>query len=439
MNDSETPHVITFDDVEASLQLRDFEYRKLTRAKRLIAQCPACLDGGGSDALTLTVLSRSGYVALHCDNGCVPLEVVDALKLDGLLRAPRSRDDLAAQHGRQVRIAYLFAEQSSGKAIHAHGLGWFYWSGRRWVEDGGDKRVREYVLRTLRAALNDSLGDPELRKAVAGCETANGIDGVLRIAAALPEFRVEVEELDSDPHLLNCANGTLDLRELALRSHNPDDLLTQITEASYDDTAAGATWEAFLEEVLPNDDVREYPRRVVGMALLGRVEQHILPILTGVGANGKSTLIAAVLYALGSYAMTADPHLFTAGQTSSIGQVDLRGRRIAVVSETDKGAKLAEETVKRLTGGDRIKARKLYQYWVDFDPSHTVFMVTNHPPQVTGDDEALWRRLRVIRFDVVVAARASRRRPGRQAQARRRGDPRVGGARARRLSDRGPG
>ncbi|OCB53137.1 hypothetical protein A5722_25540 [Mycobacterium vulneris] len=331
------------------------------------------------------------------------------LKLDGLLRGLSVGDDLGAKHGNQVRIAYQFANRFAGRVIHVHGLGWYWWDGHRWVDDRGDKRVTEYLLQTLRQALTESLHDPELRKAVGQCETNGAMTGVLSIASKLPEFRVDPEELDADPYLLNCANGTLDLHEFVLRPHKPEDLLTKITDASFreqpvdssGDLIAGA-WENFLAEVLPNEDVREYLRRVIGMSLIGRQEQHKLPMLTGVGANGKSTAVDAILYALGSYAMAADPNLLTEGKTSSLGQVDLMGKRLAVVSETDKGAQMAEATAKQLTGGDRIKARKLYQDWVEFDPSHTLMMVTNHPPKVSGDDEATWRRLTVIRFDVVI-------------------------------------
>lgn len=351
---------------------------------------------------SVTVIQSRGYVSVHCDEGCAPLSIVDSLRIRGVLRAPRVGDDLGAKHGNQVRIAYLFEEQFAGKAIHVHGLGWFYWDGKRWVEDRGNKRVTGMLLQTLRRALADSLGDPDLRKAASQCETNGGLTGALSIAATLPGFRVDAEQLDADPYLLNCANGTLDLRELVLRPHDPVDLLTQITEASYDETAKGASWLRFLDEVLPNEAVRDYLQRVVGMALIGRVPEHILPILTGVGANGKSTALDAILYALGTYAITADPNLFIAGKASSLGQVDLLGKRLAVVSETGKGAKLDEEIMKRLTGGDRVKARRLYQDWIEFDPSHIVFMVTNHPPEVSGDDEATWRRLSVIRFDVVV-------------------------------------
>jgi putative DNA primase/helicase len=394
---TDAQQIATFGDIKAAAELREVPLRQPTRAQRMIMNCLVC---GGE--FCVTVQSKRSFVFVTCDNGCAPIEIMHALKVDGLLRAPRSADDLAAKHGNQVRIAYLFAEMFAHMFIHVFGLGWFWWSGKRWVEDRGDKRVTEYLLRALRRALTDSLNDPELRKAVGQCETANSIAGTLRIAATLPEFRIEAEELDADPYLLNFANGTLDLHELARRPHNPDDLITKVTEAAYDENAVGATWEAFLAEVLPNEAVRECFRRLIGMSLIGRQVEHVLPLLTGVGANGKSTAVDAILYALGDYAMAADPNLLTEGKTSSMGLVDLMRRRLAAINETNKDARIADATAKQVTGGDRMKARKLYCDWVEFTPSHTLLMVTNHPPKVSGDDEAMWRRLLVFPFDVVV-------------------------------------
>ncbi|GFG52936.1 hypothetical protein CQY20_33025 [Mycolicibacterium agri] len=393
----DTPPLITFDEIKAAAELREVPYRQPTRAKRLIMNCLVC--GGES---CVTVIQKRPFVYVNCDNECAPLHVVRTLKVEGLLTAPRSTDDLGAKHGNQVRIAYLFAEMFAHMFIHVFGLGWFWWSGKRWVEDRGDKRVTEYLLRTLRQALADSLGDPDLRKAVGQCETNGAIAGVLSIASKLPELRVDPDELDADPYLLNCANGTLDLHELQLRPHNPDDLLTKMTEASYDETAVGTTWDNFLAEVLPNEAVRECFRRMVGMSLIGRQVEHVLPLLTGVGANGKSTAIDAILHAFGSYAMAAHPNLLTEGKTSSMGLVDLMGRRLAAINETNKDARIADATAKQVTGGDRMKARRLYCDWIEWTPSHTLVMITNHPPKVSGDDEAMWRRLMIFPFDVVI-------------------------------------
>ena len=93
----------------------------------------------------------------------------------------------------------------------------------------------------------------------------------------LQAFWAEVSELDADPYLINCANGTLDLRTMELRSHDPRDLITKITRAACDcrpGGAVGTVWPEFLAKVLPDKEIRSYLRRVIGVALLGKVVEH---------------------------------------------------------------------------------------------------------------------------------------------------------------------
>jgi putative DNA primase/helicase len=108
--------------------------------------------------------------------------------------------------------------------------------------------------------------------------------------------------------------------------------------------------------------------------------------------------------ALGDYADAADPELLTARTFDAhpTGTADLFGLRLAVLHESDHGRRLAEGTVKRLTGGDRIKARRMREDFWHFDPSHTFVMLTNHKPVVGGTDEGIWRRLRLVPWDVVI-------------------------------------
>ena len=172
---------------------------------------------------------------------------------------------------------------------------------------------------------------------------------------------------------------------------------------AYRPDAQTPIWNAFLVRVLPDEAVRGFVQRLAGLALLGEVREHILPIFTGLGANGKGTFYKAVLHALGDYAATADPDLFMHRDGAHpTGQMDLLGKRLVVVSESDEGRSLAEATVKRLTGGDPIKARHMRRDFVEFMPSHLPILVTNHLPKVSGDDPAIWRRLRVVPFDVVI-------------------------------------
>jgi putative DNA primase/helicase len=313
--------------------------------------------------------------------------------------------DEEKQHRGQARFAYRLARLHADRLMFVHGLGWYAWDGSRWLQDdqGAAKRA---VLDVLRSALSESLEDKGLRDDVRRSESASGIAGVLDIAAALEPFAHTVPDLDADPYLLNVANGTLDLRTLTVRPHDPRDRLTKVTRAAYDPQAVGASWERFLSMVLPDDAVRGYLQRLIGLSLLGKVVEHIFTIATGTGANGKGTSYNAILHALGDYGHVAESDLFMSAKSNPNGaspaQMGLLGKRLIVVSETERDHKLAVALMKNLTGGDPITARPLYGKPVTFNPSHTSLMVTNYLPKVAGDDPAAWRRLRVIPFDVVI-------------------------------------
>lgn len=311
------------------------------------------------------------------------------------------------EHRGQLRMAERLAQRSAGRLLHAHGLGWYVWDGKRWAPDKNGTAVRE-AIDTVKAALRqlpflDKQARDHLYSDIRRSESASGLDGILRIASSLHPFAVAADAMDGDPYLFNTATGTLDLRTGEVRAHDPRDLITKVAGCGLDDEADPEPFLGFLGEILPDLDVRAFVQRLIGYAMLGRVAEHVLPIFTGVGQNGKSTLLNLVKEALGDYAIVADPDLLIdKGGAHPTGQADLQGVRLAIVAETDEGRPLAAATAKRLTGGDPIRARKMRKDFVEFDPSHTVIMVTNFKPKVAGDDPAMWRRLRVVPFDVVV-------------------------------------
>lgn len=306
-----------------------------------------------------------------------------------------------AHHG-QVKMAYRLASAQSSRLMHVHGIGWHAYDGQRWAADKTG-RAHRAVLDVLREALAETVGDKDARKDVERCESAAGIRGVLEIAANLEPFATDVADLDADPYDLNTPSGTLDLRTFDLRPHNPADRITKVTRGAYVGQGSSPEWEAFLARVLPDPEVRCFLQRLAGLGLLGVVKEHVLAILTGTGANGKGTFDRAFGHALGSYGITAEPDLLMPRPGSHpTGQMDLLGVRWCVVSESDEGRKLAEATMKRLTGGDTIRARAMRQDFIEFTPSHTAVLITNHLPKVSGDDPAVWRRLRVVPFDEVI-------------------------------------
>jgi putative DNA primase/helicase len=314
----------------------------------------------------------------------------------------------AEQHRGQLRMAERLVRREARGLRHVHGVGWHVWDGTRWALDR-DGEARRRLVDMLKAAYRDLAdhdrdGQKELLSDIHKCESDSGSKGVLSLAGDLHPLAVRVQQLDADPYLFNTTSGTLDLRTGLIRPHDQTDLLTKVAGCGYDPAAQSDTFDRFLIDVLPDSAMRAFVGRLFGHAMVGRVIEHLLPIFTGVGQNGKSTLLETVTAAFGEYAIAAEPDLLVdRGAVHTTGQADLLGVRMAVCSETDAGRRLAAGTVKRLTGGDKVRARRMRQDNIEFDASHSVFMVTNHKPQVPGDDPALWRRLRIVPFDVKVA------------------------------------
>lgn len=241
-----------------------------------------------------------------------PAAPFGAIGEDGQLHnVPTDYAEADASTSGQTRMAYRLAKAYNGRLLHVYGLGWLHWTGTHWAEDKTGAGTRA-ILDVLRQSHTEAFGDDKLVRDVKACNSAPGIEGVLRIAAALPEFTSTVDDLDADPYLLNVANGTFDLRTMELRAHNPADRCTRVTTGAYRPETQGTTWRRFLATSLPDQHVREFLQRYVGQALVGRVVEQKLVILTGQGGNGKSVWTGAVEFTLGDYAITPQPDMLLA-------------------------------------------------------------------------------------------------------------------------------
>jgi P4 family phage/plasmid primase-like protien len=279
---------------------------------------------------------------------------------------------------------------------------WLVWAGCNWlVDDRGEviKRAKATVSRIYQEAA--AARDEETRKALAkhaiSSESERKIKAMVELAK--PEVSILPAELDADPWKLNVLNGTIDLRGGRLLEHNRADHMTKVAPVEYDPMARAPNWEAVLERVMPSEELRGFFRRLCGYAITGDVSEHVLPVLYGNGANGKSTVLTALLEALGDYGIQAAPDLLISKRGSHPTELaDLFGMRLVASIEVEDGRRFAESLVKQLTGGDRVRARRMRQDFWEFDPTHTVFLATNHKPEVRGTDNAIWRRIRLIPF-----------------------------------------
>jgi len=290
------------------------------------------------------------------------------------------------------------------------------WDGKRWRIDQAllieafGKRVAKGLWRELAESAQRQNANRDNVSAmysfVRASNNLNGIRGMVSLARSEPGVAIGVDELDADPWLLNVQNGTIDLRTGVLREHRPEDFITKLAPVFFDSEAHCPVWLDFLATVFANDDVLiSYMQRLVGYSLTGVTEEHILPFLYGVGANGKSTFCELLMKQMGpDYAMKAPPDLLMAkrGESHPTERADLYGKRLVACIETEAGRKMAEALVKELTGGDRVRARRMREDFWEFVPTHHVWLSSNYKPVVQGTDHGIWRRIKLIPFDVVI-------------------------------------
>jgi putative DNA primase/helicase len=217
---------------------------------------------------------------------------------------------------------------------------------------------------------------------------------------------VEPVDLDKDPLLFNCQNGTLDLKTGKLRRHERSDLITKLSPVKYDVKAKCPTFLTFLDTIFGGDkDLIAYVQRAVGHALTGNVSEKALFILFGDGDNGKTTLLEAIRYIMGDYASVIDIDVLMQTSQSSERQyaiAGLLGKRYVTSSEAEEGQRLKEATVKNLTGMGRQTARRIYGSPFDFEPQYKLFIDANYKPVIRGTDNAIWNRIRLVPFTVSI-------------------------------------
>jgi len=275
---------------------------------------------------------------------------------------------------------------------------WFVWSTTRWLES--KTGVQAMAKETARL-----ITDPSHRKR---SSSKQGVREILYLAGSEPGMSVELKAFDGNPMIFNCRSGTIDLRTGKINSHDRADLLRKVSPVSYSPSGKCPSWLAFLDTVFNHDhELIGYIQRVCGYMLTGDVSEHCLFFLYGDGCNGKSVFASLLQFILGDYAIRSPTGLVmktlrnsSGGATPDVAR--LLGARLAVTSELEEGHTLSESRVKDLTGGDRMVARPLYSEPFEFDPTHKLLLYGNHKPEIIGTDQGIWRRMRLIPFEVSI-------------------------------------
>ncbi|MCL2026607.1 MAG: phage/plasmid primase, P4 family, partial [Leptospirales bacterium] len=228
----------------------------------------------------------------------------------------------------------------------------------------------------------------------------------IMIKDARSVYPVRIAEFDKNPYLFNCQDCTIDLLTFARRDHSPDDFLSKVSNVTFDPGAKCERWEQFIHEIMRGDmDTARFLQKALGYVLSGDTGQECFFILYGsTTRNGKGTTMETALKLMGDYGCTAQPETIAQKRNTHSGGPSediarLKGARFVNMSEPDKGLRLNSALVKQMTGGDTITARFLHQNSFEFRPQYTLFINTNHLPQVHDDTIFAGGRVKLIPFE----------------------------------------
>jgi putative DNA primase/helicase len=282
---------------------------------------------------------------------------------------------------------------------------WLRWDGARWRWDRLGI-VHEHARALANALPTGTREDDAHRK---WSLSARGLAAMEKVARTDRRIVVSSADLDSRAWELNTPAGVVDLRTGTLRGPDPAALHTRSTTVAPDLHNPPERWLRFLADTFAGDpDMAGYVQRLLGVALVGQVLEQVLPFAYGEGANGKTTLLGTVMRLLGlgdeGYALTAPADILLASnqQRHTTELARLSGARLVVTSELEDGQRFAEAKVKQLTGGDPITARFMRQDDFTFRPTHSLWLLANHAPEVRAGGIAFWRRIKQVPFLHVV-------------------------------------
>ena len=287
---------------------------------------------------------------------------------------------------------------------------WLVWrDGWTWDPDGADVRTAAAALPQAIYAegIGHKVNDAEhFARWARQSQAMRTVQAVVHMLSDQRSVRLPMTQVDADPMLVGCndARSVIDLRTGKSRPAAPGDFITKsLSVPELGDAKKATRWLAFLEQIFDGDvELIDWIHRWMGYVLTGSTSEQLLVFCYGLGANGKSVLGEMLRWLIGDYARAIPVEMLCESRRQAGGATpdlaDLVGARLALTTETEDGAALAESLIKSLTAGDTISARPLYGKPFNFRPQFKLILLGNHRPVVRGTDNGIWRRIRLVPF-----------------------------------------
>ena len=336
----------------------------------------------------------------------------DKVTLENVYKKISSLAPLSTAEYRQfdgIAIARLFSDTFGiFLRYNTTAKSYMVYDGTRWILDVENMTAEGYAKLFARALARYVYEQDDVSKDI--IHAVQGLGDATKRKTLINDARsynyVTQEDFDQYPNLLNCRNGVLNLDNLELQPHDPNLLLSKITNFLYVPIIESKLFLRFMDEIMMGDrDKERYIQTLLGYSMLGTATQEQFYLFYGsTTRNGKSTLLGIVQYLMGDYACSINPESLAQakeynGRNANGDIARLQGIRFLQCSEPPKRMKLNVELVKKMTGGDVLTARHLYERDFEFTPVFTMFMNTNYLPVVLDNSLFTSGRVKVIEFN----------------------------------------
>lgn len=297
-----------------------------------------------------------------------------------------------------------------------------FWTGKTWIRDEKDI-IRKYANKFIQVCKQDLNNleeelerdknegkDIKLAEAYVKSYQKNidrisnkaGKDAMLYEFQSLKDVAVTSDEFNKDDYLLNTDSGVVDLKTGKIHNFDPKLMLSKNTnvKVSYEEPKV---WLKFLHGIFERgnaqetEEIIECIQKCLGYSLSGSTKEQCMFLCYGNGSNGKTTFQEIVNHIIGDYGDNVNSEILMQqkmqSNSSSFTIAKLKDARFVETDETEEGEKLAEGTVKRMTGSGQMSAAFKYANEFSFTPKFKIWMSTNNKPIIRGTDFGIWRRI----------------------------------------------
>ena len=360
---------------------------------------------------------------------------IDTVRAAEIAKAIEDGSVVSMLHRRDRGMAEIFQLIRAGQWLFDHGMcSWRSYHDGVWETDSQNvviedvQNVVEMVAHEAVAAFDaktdrTKLGTQEteefdeqiscLHSVASSILALRKTKAVLENAASLSEMRAGGDAFDASPGILVIQNGVIDFESGEVREHRREDMATMRATFTYDAAATCPRFDRFLDEITCGDGaLRAYLLRLMAYATTGYTDHDVAPFHYGDGNNGKSVFAKLMENLLGPFFQRVSYDAFFTGKGGTpveYAKAELRGRRLIVMTEIPSDSRIQEHIIKDLVGGDTMTGRPIYGRPITFRPTHKLWLVGNHRPQVKDTDTGIWRRLQLVPWKANFAGREESR------------------------------